>query len=72
MKMQEAPYTLGLGSQGAHNTFRPLILKICNSTFLPATDADLVTEEVLFECAHKMTKSRLSHFVLQHPLTHRA
>ncbi len=34
-----SPYTLGLGSSGAHNTFRPLMLTICNSTFLPATQA---------------------------------
>lgn len=43
---QEAPYILGLGSDGAHNTFRPLILQICNSTFLPNMDADLAAEEV--------------------------
>jgi hypothetical protein len=46
LHMQEAPYILGLGSDGAHNTFRPLILQICNSTFLPNTDADLAAEEV--------------------------
>ena len=53
MNNLQAPYTLGLGSSGAHNTFRPLTLTICNSTFLPATQQDLV----LVQVAHGWTDS---------------
>lgn len=44
--LQEAPYTLGLGASGAHSTFRPLSLTICNATFLPATGPELDALEV--------------------------
>lgn len=50
---QDSPYILGLGAAGSHETFRPLILKICNSTFLPATDVALAAEEVPFNVATK-------------------